>query len=273
MPWGVAIGAVASIAGAAISSSGAQSAADTQAQASQNASNAQLQMFNQTQQNLQPFIQSGQNALPALQSQLGIGQGGSFNPNAPLMAPFSASQYQQSPGYGFQMGQGIAAVENSASARGGIHGGNTLAALTEFGQGLANSDYQQAYQNYVNQQQQQYGMLNNLVGSGQNAAAGLGGISQQVGRSVGSNMTDAGSAIARGQLASSNAITGGINSLAQIANLYGSGSYGGAGGGAGGGFAGYGGYAGSNNAFNSSFFDPSQQQPTSGYLQSNPGLY
>lgn len=220
MPWGVAIGAVASIAGAAISSSGAQSAADTQAQASQNASNAQLQMFNQTQQNLQPFIQSGQNALPALQSQLGIGQGGSFNPNAPLMAPFSASQYQQSPGYGFQMQQGIDAIQNSAAARGGIHGGNTLKSLDQFGQGLANSDYQQAYQNYVNRQQQQYGMLNNLVGSGQNAAAGLGGLSANVGQSVGSNMIGAGNALAAGQVGSANALTGGLNSLGQGAYLY-----------------------------------------------------
>lgn len=226
MPWGFAIAAGGAIIGGAIQGNAATSAANTQAGAANNATATQLQMFDQTQANLKPFIGSGTNALSTLNSQLGIGANGAFNPNAPLVKPFSATQYQQSPGYAWQMSQGIDAVQNSASAAGGIHGGNTLKALTTFGQGLANTDYQQAYQNYVQQQQQQYGMLNNLVGSGQNAAAGLGGISQQVGGQVGSNIIGAGNALAAGQIGAANATTGGLNSLAQLGGLYGNGSYG-----------------------------------------------
>lgn len=239
--WGLVAAGVAAagaIGGAVISGNASQSAAQTQANASQAASNTQLSMFDQTQTNLQPFIASGTNALSTLNSQLGIGANGSFNPNASLVKPFTGADYQKSPGYAFQMSQGVDAVQNSAAAAGGIHGGNTLKALTQFGQGLANTDYQQAYQNYVGQQQQQYGMLNNLVGSGQNAAAGLGGISAGVGGQVGSNIIGGGNALAAGQVGQANAITGGVNSLAQLASLYGNGSYGGTGGGGGANFNG-----------------------------------
>lgn len=215
MPWGIAAAAVGSIAGSVISGDAATSAAQTQANSAQNATNAQLSMFNTTQQNLKPYMDSGTNAL------------GSLNAALPgLTTPFSAAQYQKSPGYAFQMSQGIDAVQNSAAAAGGIHGGNTLKALTQFGQGLANTDYQQSYQNYMGQQQQTYGMLSGLANSGQNAAAGLGGISTQIGGQIGSNMIGAGNALAAGQVGSANAMTGGLNSLTQLASLYGNGSYG-----------------------------------------------
>lgn len=221
MPWGFAIGAVGAIASSAIGSSASSDAAQTQANSAQNATNAQLQMFNQTQQNLNPFIKSGTNALATLQSQIGIGANGAFNPNAPLVKPFTQADFQSSPGYGFQMSQGIDAIQNSASAAGGIKGGNTLKSLDTFGQGIANQDWWNAYNAYTQRQQQQYGMINNFVGSGQNAAAGLGAISANVGNQVGSNMIGAGNALAAGQVGSANATTGGLNSLAQIANLYG----------------------------------------------------
>lgn len=221
---GAGIAATGAIGGAVISSDASKSAAQTQANAAQNSTNAQLSMFGQTQNNLAPYMGSGVNALNALNSGLGIGPnaGGPVGYGS-LTQPFSAAQYQQSPGYSFQMGQGVQAVQNSASAAGGIGGGNTLKALTTFGQGLANSDYQQAYQNYVGQQQQQYGMLSGVANSGQNAAANLGGLSAGVGQSVGNNITGAGAAQAAGTVGSANALSGG---LAQLANLYGAGSYG-----------------------------------------------
>lgn len=215
MPWGFAAAAVGTIAGSVIQGNAANSAAQTQAGATENATAAQLSMFNTTQSNLAPYMKSGTNALSNLNAAM-----------PGLTTPFSATQYQQSPGYAWQMGQGIDAVQNSASAAGGIGGGNTLKALTQYGQGLANTDYQQAYTNYMGQQQQTYNMLSGLANSGQNAAAGLGGISANVGQSVGQNMIGAGNALAAGQIGSANAATGGINSLTQLASLYGSGSYG-----------------------------------------------
>ncbi len=216
-----------------IQGSAATSAAQTQANSAANATQAQLSMFNTTQANLAPYMKAGGNALTALDYGMGIGPntggGASGVGYGSLTTPFSAAQYQQSPGYAWQMGQGVQAVQNSASAAGGIGGGNTLKALTQYGQGMANTDYQQAYQNYMQQQQQQYGMLSNAANSGQSAAAGLGGIATQVGGQIGSNTIGAGNALAAGQIGSANAASGGINSLTQLAMLYGNGGYGTAG--------------------------------------------
>lgn len=69
MPWGVAAGLVG---GALISSQGAQSAADTQAAAQEQAANTQMQMYNSTRGQEQPFLQSGQGAAVGLNDLLGI---------------------------------------------------------------------------------------------------------------------------------------------------------------------------------------------------------
>jgi hypothetical protein len=228
--WGLAAAAVVAagaVGSAVISSDASKSAAQTQANAAQNATTAELSMFDKTQANLAPYMNSGTNALASLNYGLGVGpkSGASAGSGAygSLTAPFTAADYTASPGYAWQMSQGIDAVQNSASAAGGIGGGNTLKGLTTFGQGLANSDYQQAYQNYLAQQQQRYGMLSNTAGSGQNAAAGLGAIGTTVGGQVGGNIIGAGNALAAGQIGSANAVTGGINSLAQLSALYGNG--------------------------------------------------
>jgi hypothetical protein len=224
---GAAIAAGGTIIGSEIQGSAAKSAAQTQANAAENATQAELSMFNTTQQNLAPYMGSGVNALNALNFGLGIGPktGGSSGVGyGSLTAPFTAAQYQQSPGYAWQMSQGIDAVQNSASAAGGIGGGNTLKALTTFGQGLANTDYQQAYQNYIAQQQQRYNMLSGVANSGQSAAANLGGFSTQVGSQIGSNIIGAGNALAAGTLGQAGAYSSGLNSLTQLASLYGNAS-------------------------------------------------
>lgn len=231
---GAGVVAGGALGGAVLQGNAAKSAAQTQANSAQNATNAELSMFGTTQKNLAPYMGAGTNALSALDFGLGIGPNKGGGPPGMtyggLMKPFTASQYQQSPGYAWQMSQGIDAVQNSAAAAGGIGGGNTLKALTTYGQGLANTDYQQALQNYMAQQQQSYSMLGQTANAGQNAAAGLGGISAQVGGQVGGNIIGAGNAQAAGTIGQANAIGGGINSLAQLSALYGSGSMGSGGG-------------------------------------------
>jgi hypothetical protein len=218
--WAAGAAALGTIGGALISSNGAQDAANTEANAANNASQVQLQMFNQTQANEQPYLQAGNNSLAALLKGVGVGPGTANTGSGPLNAPFTAAQYQQSPGYQFQMNQGLNAINNTASARGGVNSGNTLKSLTQYGTGLANQDYQQAYQNYVAQQNQQFGQLQTLAGSGQNAAANLGALGSQVGSSVGSNIIGAGNASAAGQVATANTIGNSLNSLGSNYLLY-----------------------------------------------------
>lgn len=239
MPWGIAAAAVGTIASSALSSSASSSAAQTQANAANQATQAELQMFNTTQKNLQPFMQGGTNSLQALMQYLGIGAGGSFNPSAPGVAPFTAAQFQSSPGYQWQLNQGIDAIQNSAAARGGVGSGNTMKALQTYGTGLANQDWYNAMNAYTAQQQDTYNKLYGIVGTGANAAANLGGFSVDTSKQVGANIIGAGNAQATGQVGSANALTGGVNSLAglayQLNNYYQSSGSGGGGGSSGGG--------------------------------------
>lgn len=53
----------------------------------------------------------------------------------------AVSAFQQSPGYQFQMDQGLQALERSASARGLLGSGNTSADILGYSQGLADQNY------------------------------------------------------------------------------------------------------------------------------------
>lgn len=207
MPFGAIIGGLLGLGGAALNASSASYAANAAAQA-QIAGQQQALAVNQ------PYLNTGGNALGALQNYVGVGQGGSFNPNAPGVAPFTAQQFQQSPGYQWQMQQGTNAIMNNASAMGGVNSGNTLKALQTYGQGLANQDYYNAANLYTNQQQNTLGALQSLTGVGQTAAGAASGVAIQGGN------TRAANAVAQGQI-SSNLVNGltigsGSNSLQSL---------------------------------------------------------
>lgn len=225
MPWGVAAAAVVGIAGAVASSDASRHAANVQGDSARAANDLTKSEFDQTQANLRPYMLSGNNALSALNFGLGLSGDPSQAGYGRLTAGLSPDAYQKSPGYQWQMQQGQQAVSNAASAHGGVNSGNTLKALTTFGQGLANSDYYQALQAQMAQQQQQYAMLSNQAGAGQNAAASLGGFGAQATGQIGSNLIGAGNSQAAGIVGSSNALTGGLNQLAYLGNQYAGGQY------------------------------------------------
>ena len=130
--------------------------------------------------------------------------------------------FTSSPGYQFMMGQGGQAIANQASATGGVNSGNTLKALTNYGQGLANQTYQQ----YL-------GNVQNLAGMGQNAAAQTGAFGAATANQVGANTIGAGNALAAGQIGGYNALGNAIGGVgnAGINYLLMSQLYGGGGGG------------------------------------------
>lgn len=207
--WVAAAGAVG---GALISANASGDAASTQAGAANTASADQMSMYNQNVQRLAPWTSAGQTALGQLQGAMG-----SNGTNGALTTPFSAAQYQESPGYQFQMGQGTQAVMNNSSALGGVNSGNTLKALTSYGQGLANQDYYQAQGAYQSWQNQVYNMLNGQSNTGANAAGQVAGLGAATANQVGQNTIGAGNAMAAGQVGSANALSGGLSSLGNLA--------------------------------------------------------
>lgn len=213
MPFGPAIGAAVGIGGALLSSSATSDATQAQLQAAEEQLALQKQIYGDTVKREAPYLQAGTNSLAALQRAMGLapGAGPGGTPNAFLTTPGSFARYQQSPGYQFQLTQGIDAAKNAASASGGVWGGNTLKALTQFGQGLANTDYNQWLSNYRAQQSQLYDMLSGVAGSGQNAAANLGGFGQSYANSASNAIGSIGNANAAGSIAQGNILGNLIN--------------------------------------------------------------
>ena len=212
MTWIAAAIIGGSVVSGVIGASGAKDAAKTQADAANQASATQLAMFNQTQQNAQPWINAGEGALSQLAS--GTQPGGALTPTA--YTPFTMDQFTQDPGYQFQLQQGQNALTNASSLTGGMNS-NNLKGLIGYSQGLANTDYQQALNNYMaqfqlgnQQKQQQFTNLSTLSQAGANAGQGLGTQSANVGSTVGGNTIGAGNAQAAGTVGAANAVTGAL---------------------------------------------------------------
>jgi hypothetical protein len=198
MPWGIAVAAVGSIAGSVIQGNAASNAAQDQENAAQNATQAQLQMFNTTQSDYANQIKLGAGASTLLQNL--------YNTNGNGTPNYSA--FNNSPGYQFSVQQGDAAINKQAAASGNLYSTSTLGALSQYNTGQASTQYN----SYVNQ-------LLSMAGLGNAAASGVGTAATATGGEIGSNMNLAGSAAAAGTLGQANAFSNLLGSNTGFGNL------------------------------------------------------
>jgi len=141
------------VAAAGVSAAGALGGGLLQSGAAK-AGQAQAQkQFEQQRQDLSPYRTAGLAPLQAQGDLLGL--------NGQPAADAAMANYQTSPGYAWQMGEGLRAVDAGAAAKGLGRSGAALQAEQTFGQGLANSDFGQYFSR-----------LNALSTLGENAAAG-----------------------------------------------------------------------------------------------------
>lgn len=203
------LGAGALSAGASIF--GAQAGASAQEQAAQAASDTQLNMFNQAKQLLNPYVQQGNAANTALSAQL-----------PSLTAPVSMTEadLQKTPGYQFNLNQGLKSVQNSNAARGLGISGAALKGAASYATGLADSTYQNQFNNAITNKNLTYNMLAGQQSLGENAAAGTGNAGIATGAEVGQNITNAGTAAAAADVASGKAVGTGVNTALQAGYLY-----------------------------------------------------
>lgn len=160
--------------------------------------------------------------------------------NTPFVPP-TAEQAAQTPGEQFELQQGLQALNNSAAAKGTLLTGGTGKAEQEFGQGLASTNYQQAYNNALTNYQTAYNVFNNnqtnlfnrlatLAGYGQtsanqlsatgaNAANSFSNTLLGAGSQIGGDVQSAAAALASGQVGSANAFAGGLSGLSSFASL------------------------------------------------------
>jgi hypothetical protein len=207
MPLVALIPAAIGIGSAVISAHGAQSAANTQANAANQAAATQLQMYNQTRTDLMPYMTTGSAALSQLANLWGIGPGGSGTPNAAA----ATSALTQFPGYQFGLNQGVQALDRSAASRGLALSGAQLQATQQFGNNYA---MQQAWNPYVSQ-------LNSLSSLGEDAGARVGNAGVTTGQGVASSQLAAGQATAAGQVGVTNSINQGLGGLGNLISSYG----------------------------------------------------
>jgi hypothetical protein len=189
---------------------GSRSAAKKQARAARRALALQRQMFATQQANLEPFRASGVQAQNRLMSLLGLGGDAGAEGYGSLARDFGMQDFQADPGYGFRMSEGLKALERSAAGRGGAASGSAMKGITRFGQDLASQEYQNAYARYMANRQAKLAPLQNLMGMGANAAAGLSSAAGQFGQVGGQSYGDIGNAQAAGIMGPVNALAGGI---------------------------------------------------------------
>jgi hypothetical protein len=215
-----AVGIGATVAGTALSASASKSAADTQADAANNASALQWQQFQQMQQNLQPYMQLGTSNIPGMQAQLGKLGGMQFNFNPTMQ------QLEQTPGYQFTLNQGLNTLNNQMAAKGLNLSGAQARGIADYTTGLASQTYQQQYQNALqnfltnyNVNADQYGRLSGLIGLGENAAAGVGNAGLQTASNAGNMLMQGANARAAGTIGEANAINKGLSSLSGMGGM------------------------------------------------------
>jgi hypothetical protein len=197
MPWGVAaagVGAAGSIVSGGKSSSAAKSAASQQSQAAEYAANIQAQQFQQTQAGLAPYNQAGQNVgVPGM----ALEAGGStpWDTYGPQLAAATQSNWalpyyqqagnmlppsvvneawlQQTPGYQWQLQQGLQQVQSSAAARGLGVSGASLKGAAQYTTGLADANYQNQYNNAQQAYSDMLGLGNAVGGAQQNVIGNI----------------------------------------------------------------------------------------------------
>ena len=206
MPWSFILPAAASLIGGSMQANAASSAARTSADATNQATQLQRDMFEQQQKNQAPFLAAGQTALNAL------------TPLATNYTPFGMDQFTQDPGYAFRLKQGQKAMDASAAARGGLISGNALRAAQGYGQEMGSQEYQNAFNRYQAERNARLNPLQSLAGVGQTSANTLG----QAGQNYASNI---GNALANQAAISGNAGMVGASAygsaLSGIGNAYG----------------------------------------------------
>jgi len=218
MPWSFIIPAAVSLFTGSQNRQAASQAADTSAQASQNAQALQKQMFDKQLELSAPYREAGITGQNRLLDLLGLGTNTGAADYGKYGKDFSMADFQADPGYQFRLNEGLKQLGHSAAARGGLVSGNTLTGVQNYAQGAASQEYNNAFNRYQTNRTNQLAPLGSLMTSGQNAAAGAGAQAGTYGANVGNLITGTGDTQANALLAAqrSNASTYG-----DIAKLYG----------------------------------------------------
>ena len=193
------------VVGSALTSNAANNAADAQSAAASDSNALQKYIYDQNREDQQPWMQAGRSALDKLNALLADGS---------ITSKF-AGDITKEPGYAFTAAEGRRAVDNSASARGGI-GGAALKASARFAEGNANKYYNDAFNRFRTERQDILDPLYRIAGFGSsaNTANAAGGVNMA--NQVGANSIFGAQAQAQNALAQGNIYGSAINQLGAL---------------------------------------------------------
>lgn len=123
---------------------------------------AQLKAGEQASQLLNPYYQTGTQANQRLSDRLM----GGFN--------FNQADLYNDPGYQFAVDQGQRRLNTQAAASGLLGSGRALKEATQYGQGMAEGQFNNVYNRNLNKFNIENEALQNLAGQGQTAGIGMG---------------------------------------------------------------------------------------------------
>jgi len=160
----------------------AKGASQAQTQAADRSIEEQRRQFDAMQQLLAPYVGAGNTALTRYMS-----LGGMAGPEAQQRI---LQEIEAGPEFGAMVRTGEEAILQSASATGGLRGGNVQEALSKFRPEVLSS--------LINQE---YSRLGGLINQGGNAAAGQGAAGMNMANNIGAEFGNIGAAQAGNQLA------------------------------------------------------------------------
>ena len=226
MPWGIAASAAI---GAISSGEGESAGAAAQAQIAREQLAWTKKVYENAQKDIVPYTHLGEvgakgyeSSLPYLTSQYGMED----YKKSPLYTPMvrNLAELQATPGYQFQLQQGLQGVQQSAASKGGLLSGAAGQAMNNYAQGQAAQGYQSAWERAqkaygtaftqdLNQKAQIGTMYLEPAKLGQNSVLGLG----QIGVNAATAMQPAYQALGQANSQSAMAPYGQISGLAGAA--------------------------------------------------------
>lgn len=205
--------------GSVLQADAAKKAANIQSAAAQNATALQGQIYNTQNQQQAPYRTAGYQALNTIGG-LGSGQYTQYDPSGNPIGQATGTGYLTKqygpedlaldPSYGFRLGQGQMANLRAANVGGGALSGNTLKGLQDYTQGLASTEYGNAFNRFQTQRTNIYNTLAGIAGIGQVSQ----GQQNQAAQNYGSNVTNLGIGSAGAQAAG---LTGSANAYGNLA--------------------------------------------------------
>lgn len=208
---GAAIGAGIGgmIGGGMNQASAAKDASQLQYQATQNAAQQQREMFDILNAQQKPYREAGYQSLDTIKSML-----------PQFTKTFTAQDLNANlaPNYEFMKNQGLGAVSQAMNV--GSPGSNVDRARTIFAEDYAKNAYQDAVNNWRNQQTDIYNRLSNLAGIGQTAQGQASTLGTNTVNALSQLGIGGASALGAGQVGAANAQANTINQLGNAGLMY-----------------------------------------------------